>query len=129
MSRWERRRAFVAFGVGNVIFVGLQVLQEWDVAQRQWHQEAGGAYTPQELALARPLSHASALVNSLAFAGMSYVVILGAWFQCNVLAGLSKTLDCWCGDMLQNPDFEAGVESWNWMQAMLPPGPVALADA
>ena len=29
----------------------------------------------------------------------SGVVIKGAWFQCNLLAGLSKALDCWCGDM------------------------------
>ena len=68
---FERRRALVAFSVGNVVFMALQVLQEWDVAQRP-HNEA---YTPQELALARPLSHASAAVNCLAFAVMSCVVI------------------------------------------------------
>ncbi|CAK9115345.1 unnamed protein product [Durusdinium trenchii] len=58
-------------------------------------------------------------VTIVLFAVSSWVAMNGAYFQFNLLLGLGKTLDCWCGDMLETQNFIGGISSWNSLQAML----------
>ncbi|CAK9112414.1 Metal transporter CNNM4 [Durusdinium trenchii] len=71
------------------------------------------------LRLARTLSHVTSAMDCLAFAAATAIIINGAHFQRNLLIGLSKTIDCWCSDMLFEPDFSSGVRTWNSMQALI----------
>ena len=41
------------------------------------------------------------------------------YVQSHLLLGLDKVLDCWCGQIVDCPDFIEGVSSWNAMQALL----------
>ncbi|CAE7352561.1 unnamed protein product [Symbiodinium natans] len=59
------------------------------------------------------------VTNSLSFAVCSLVVTNCADFLYNLLVGLEKTLDCWCADIMERPDFISGIESWNSLQALL----------
>eukprot|EP00913_Durusdinium_trenchii_P001854 g1717.t1 len=116
MALREGFRARVLWIVSCVGFCALQFVEEWNLGQ--------GIYDKQEveeveLAWARNLSYFSAVVTTIEFVLSSAIVIKGTWFQCNLLAGLSKTLDCWCSDILLDVDFEAAVSSWNSLQAIL----------
>ena len=35
----------------------------------------------------------------------------------HLLAALDKSLDCWCFDIVSDPDFSRGVLTWNRLQA------------
>ncbi|CAE7792846.1 unnamed protein product, partial [Symbiodinium necroappetens] len=69
--------------------------------------------------LQKELSYVVAALSALSLCISSGVVTLTAYMQSHVLLGLHKSLDCWCCDIANNPDFEAGVQNWNAMQALL----------
>ncbi|CAJ1334445.1 unnamed protein product [Effrenium voratum] len=58
-------------------------------------------------------------VSLLSFAISSAVLLLVAYVQSHLLLGLDKSLDCWCFQIVNSPDFALGVQNWNAMQALL----------
>lgn len=118
MAKREQYRARILWILLAIFFLGLQVVEQRDIDLGVHDREVLES-VQESLPLARHLSYLSAVVKSITFLVSSGVVIKGAWFQCNLLAGLSKALDCWCGDMLEKADFTAGVGTWNEIQALL----------
>jgi len=55
----------------------------------------------------------------ICFAVSSAVFMVITYVQSHLLLGLDKVLDCWCGQIVDCPDFIEGVSSWNAMQALL----------
>lgn len=116
MAERERYRAILVWILLAVFFVGLQVIEQRDIDLGLYDSEV---LEVESLPLARQLSHVTAALNCMAFLLSSAVVVKGAWFQCNLIVGLSKTVDCWCGQMFDSKDFEDGVGTWNAIQALL----------
>eukprot|EP00434_Breviolum_minutum_P008612 symbB.v1.2.007597.t2/scaffold460.1/size201776/4 len=110
MAKWEQYRARILWILLAIFFLGQQVVEQRDIDLGVHDREVLES-VQESLPLARHLSYLSAVVKSITFLVSSGVVIKGAWFQCNLLAGLSKALDCWCGDMLEKADFTAGAFS------------------
>eukprot|EP00438_Fugacium_kawagutii_P013869 Skav228409 [mRNA] locus=scaffold3824:293097:294914:- [translate_table: standard] len=110
---WYRFRALWLVVV--VAFLVQQVLEAW-MAHAAAHADGLG----HDFEVSRNhFLNLKAIVGVLLFAVSSAVVMDGAYFQFNLLLGLGKTLDCWCADILQSPDFNSGRESWNALQALL----------
>eukprot|EP00435_Cladocopium_sp_Y103_P065258 s2097_g27.t1 len=66
--------------------------------------------------------HSGHVINGLcvvSFAICSALVVVVAYTQCHLLAALDKSLDCWCFNIVTDPDFDLGVLSWNRLQALL----------
>lgn len=116
MSSRESLRAKILWIIGSISFISISIIEERNVALGLHDDEVTD---PMYLPLAHSLSHLSCVITCVSFLLSSAVVLKGAWFQCNLLNGLSKTLDCWCSDLLQEPDFASAVSSWNSMQAIL----------
>ena len=55
----------------------------------------------------------------ICFAVSSAVFMVITYVQSHLLLGLDKVLDCWCGELVDCPDFIEGASSWNAMQALL----------
>ena len=49
----------------------------------------------------------------------SAILMVITYVQSHLLLGLDKVLDCWCGQIVNCPDFTEGISSWNAMQALL----------
>eukprot|EP00438_Fugacium_kawagutii_P029728 Skav214783 [mRNA] locus=scaffold1820:27552:29378:- [translate_table: standard] len=100
-----------------VAFMVQQVLEAW-MTHASAHADGLAHSYGLELS-GNHLLNLKAIVGVILFAVSSAVVMDGAYFQFNLLLGLGKTLDCWCADILQSPDFNSGRESWNALQALL----------
>eukprot|EP00438_Fugacium_kawagutii_P007167 Skav209286 [mRNA] locus=scaffold251:27670:29241:+ [translate_table: standard] len=62
---------------------------------------------------------AKGATGTVLFALSSAVAVIGAYFQLTLVQGLQKSVDCWCGDLMEDPDFVAGINSWNTLQALV----------
>ena len=63
--------------------------------------------------------YAVKLTLLLCFAVSSASLMVITYVQSHLLLGLDKVLDCWCGQIVECPDFIECVSSWNAMQALL----------
>ncbi|CAE7562316.1 unnamed protein product [Symbiodinium sp. CCMP2456] len=88
------------------VFSATQVFESWHL----------GADLVGQDSLQKELSYVVAALSALSLCISSGVVTLTAYMQSHVLLGLHKSLDCWCCDIANDPDFEAGVQNWNAMQ-------------
>lgn len=55
----------------------------------------------------------------LSFAVGSAIIMVTTFVLSHLLLGLDTALDCWCCHILNTPNFEFGVQSWNNLQALL----------
>ncbi|CAK9115397.1 Uncharacterized protein SCF082_LOCUS53408 [Durusdinium trenchii] len=106
-SQLEQRRSLAFWFLWVLIFIAGQVVREWMLNEQSTNHEARyWRYTLHGIAWA------SWLVSS-------FLVVLEAYIQSHLLMGLDASLDCWCRLLLDTPDFQVGVESWNCLQALL----------
>jgi len=65
------------------------------------------------------LVYAFSGVHLLVFLAYSAVVLTVTYVHLNLLTGLDKSLDCWCFGLAETSSFSTGVETWNFLQALL----------
>jgi len=65
------------------------------------------------------LVYAASGLHQLVFLAYSAVVLTVTYVHLNLLTGLDKSLDCWCFGLAETSSFSTGVETWNFLQALL----------
>ena len=73
---------------------------------------------PDDVDMSLSLLFSISMVKSVLFILSSAILLQVAIFLLNAVDGLRYLLQCWCDGMMQEQDFEAGVESWNTLQAI-----------
>ena len=108
VAKKQRYHFLLLWSVMMLLYLTQQVLETWTVLK----EDAGGN-------LAVQLRFANVTLCFVLFGVCSSVVMNGTYLQFNLLLGLGKTLDCWCGDILESKNFIGGINSWNSLQALL----------
>ncbi|CAE7568003.1 unnamed protein product [Symbiodinium natans] len=109
VSGKEWRKFLAGWLVLVVVFSATQGFEAWLLSRDLMAEDS----------LTQALSYAVAALSALSLCVSGGVVTLTGYMQSHVMIGLHKSLDCWCCDIANNQDFEAGVQNWNGMQALL----------
>jgi len=112
-SRQERRFFFAAWAFFSCLsFAAAQGMESW-------LQELRSPNLDVQLNFVGPLLHVSHGLFVVAFGATSALVFMFAFVHAHILMGLDSSLDCWCCDLVNDPNFHAGIQSWNLLQALL----------
>ncbi|CAE7667253.1 unnamed protein product, partial [Symbiodinium microadriaticum] len=111
-SRQERRFFFAAWALSCLAFAAAQGMESWLQEKRSPSMDV-------QLDFAGPLLHVSHGLFVVAFGATSALVFMFAFVHSHILIGLDNSLDCWCCDLVNDPDFHGGIQSWNLLQALL----------
>eukprot|EP00435_Cladocopium_sp_Y103_P052066 s1995_g16.t1 len=110
LSRLEQWRSCVFWILWVIVFLAGQVLREWYLEE---------AMDPSSALESRAFRYTLRGITALCWVVSSFLVVLEAYVQNHMLLGLDSSLDCWCAYLLDCPDFNLGVDSWNCLQALL----------
>eukprot|EP00435_Cladocopium_sp_Y103_P020503 s65_g5.t1 len=59
------------------------------------------------------------MFSVISFAAGSATIMITCFVLSHIILGMDSALDCWCCHILNTPNFEFGVVSWNNLQALL----------